>query len=150
MSILYDELTKGPLAEELAPLILSRMDLQIYNIMNRKDILIYGKLLVHDVKQYISLLGLRIPILDSTALSCREFNLALDDFKESGFDLSNPYIYTKIVQVLDALVAEPLIPDFTEENKLFILSIGQKLVSRADIIGVASLNQISDALNLGV
>ncbi|MDD4242744.1 MAG: hypothetical protein PHG08_00390 [Bacilli bacterium] len=150
MSILYDELTKGPLAEELAPLILSRMDLQIYNIMNRKDILIYGKLLVHDVKQYISLLGLRIPILDSTASSCREFNLALDDFKESGFDLANQYIFAKIVQVLDSLVAEPLIPDFTEENKLFILSIGQKLVSRADIIGGASLNQISDALNLGV
>lgn len=147
MSQLYDELTAGPLAAELAPFVAARNDAAIVDTMNRKDITVAGNLSVHDVKQYVSLISLRLPILESTAQSCKEFNLALEDFKDSGFDLSNPIILGKITQVLDALVAETLIPDFTNEHKLTLLSLGNKIVSRADQIGGATLSQISDALN---
>lgn len=131
-----DELTTGPLADEIAPYIVAGDSDAIAAILNRKDITVPGNLSVHSVKQYISLLGLRLPILESTALSCKEFNAALEDFKESGFDLFNPIIYAKIVQVLDALVSETLIPEFTEEHKLTLLSLGNKLVSRAEQAGL--------------
>lgn len=133
---LTDEFTNGPLAAELAPLIAASDFVGILNVLNRKDIAVLGKLTVHDVKQYISLLGLRLPILDSTATSCREFNMALEDFKESGFSLDIPMINQKIVAVLDALVAEVMIPDFTEEHKLTLLSLGNKLISRAEQLGI--------------
>jgi hypothetical protein len=138
---LLDEFTNGPLADELAPLIQSADYDGILAILNRKDITVYGNLSVHNVKRYVSLIGLRLPILDSTQLSCREFNLALEDFKDSGFDLSNPYILAKITAVLDALVAENLIPDFTEEHKLALLSFGNKLISRVEQLGINPTRQ---------
>lgn len=133
---LLDEFSNGPLAAELAPLIQSTDFAGILAVLNRKDITVYGNLSVHNVKRYVSLIGLRLPILDSTQPSCREFNLALEDFKDSGFDLSNPYVLAKITAVLDALVAETLIPDFTEEHKLALLSFGNKLISRAEQMGI--------------
>jgi hypothetical protein len=147
MSI-YTEITTGPLAVELGPSVINHDFSTIANALNRKDIEVYGKLTVHDVKQYISLLGLRLPMLDSTTLSCREFNMALADFTESGFDLSNPIILGKITATLDAVVAEPLIPDFTETNKLTILSFGKKMISRAEQLGLAiNENDISNAIH---
>lgn len=140
MTILSDELITGPLASQLAPLIESGDDGAIAVLLNAKNITVPGNLKVHDVKQYISLIDLRLPILDSVADACRQFNLALEDFNESGFDLSNPLIAGKITQVLDALVAETLIPDFTETNKLTILSLGNKLISRADQLGITVSN----------
>lgn len=134
---LTDEFINGPLAVELQPLIEQADYEGILATLNRKDITAYGNLSVHNVKRYISLIGLRLPILDSTQLSCREFNLALEDFKETGFDLSVPQILGKITTVLDDLVAELLIPDFTEEHKVALLSFGNKLISRVEQLGIS-------------
>lgn len=133
MSILSDELTTST---ELAPLVAANDFEGILTVLNRKDISVLGNLSVHIVKRYVSLIGLRLPILDSPAQSCREFNLALEDFKDTGFDLTNTYIYAKVISVLDALVAETLIPDFTEVHKLTLLSFGNKLISRAEQLNI--------------
>lgn len=144
---LSEELTTGPLSSELLPYIETKNFDAILAAFNRKDIAIRGKLTVHDVKQYISLLGLRIVFLDSTSLACREFNLALSDFSQSGFDLSIQPIYDKIVSVLDAIVLESTIPEFTEENKNILLSFGNKLVSRAEQLGIEiTIDDITNAI----
>lgn len=137
---LIEELTTGPLATELAPYIAIADEdslKTIKEIFERKDIVVPGNLSVHDIKQYISLLKLRLAILDSTTMPCREFNTAIEDFKDSGFDLSNELIYNRVVEVLDGLISdETLVPAFTETNKAILLSLGNKVVSRAEQLGV--------------
>jgi hypothetical protein len=151
VSILSNELFSDPLALGYALFIADGNHRAIDNILQRKDIVVAGNLSVHDIKQYISIIGLRLPIIDSTTISCREFNIAIEDFKESGFNLANPLILGKITQVLDDLVAEPMIPDFTETHKLTLLSLGNKTISRAEQLGIdCSLLAISTALNGGV
>lgn len=147
MTALYDELTTGPLAEQIAPLIAAGDDEGIAVLLNTRDISAPGNLAVHDIKKYISLIGLRLPILDSQADSCRQFNLALEDFKESGFDLGDPMIAGKVGQVLDALVAETSVTNFTEEHKATILSLANKQISRAEQLGIrADQSTVSKAL----
>lgn len=144
---LTEELATGPLATEIIPYIASNNFEAILNCFNRKDIPVKGKLTVHDVKQYVSLLGLRIVFLESDSLACKEFNLALNDFAMSGFDLFIPPIYDKICAVLDAIVAESTIPQFTEENKWTLLSFGNKLLSRAEQLGLElTIDDITNAL----
>jgi hypothetical protein len=121
---------------ELQPFILDGNDGAILDILNRKDISVNGKLSVHDIKQYVSLVGLRLQINDSTSQSCRELAMALEDFKESGFDLSVSYILYKVNLILDDLVAEATMPDFTETHKQTILSFGTKKISRSEQLGL--------------
>jgi hypothetical protein len=142
---LYDELTNGPLAAEIAPFILAGNDGAISAILNRKDIVGNGQLQAHDIKQYLSLIGLRLAIKDSNTPSCREATLALDDF--DSFDLSNSIILAKFTVILDGLVADELIPDFTETHKLTVLALSQKLISRAEQLGLdCSILAIAKAL----
>ena len=126
---------------ELQPALLSGDDGAIVEILNRKDIDVFGKLSVHDIKQYISLVGLRLQIADSTTQSCREFAMALEDFKDSGFDLSVSYILYKVTKILDDLVTESTMPDFTETHKQTVLSFGKKKISRAEQLNVSATMQ---------
>lgn len=80
-----------------------------------------GKLTSHDIRQHLMLVDLLLPIEASTQPSCVAATRALEVFPV--FDLSNPMIMAKFSAVLDGLVAEPLIPDFTEEHKLTILGL---------------------------
>lgn len=132
---LIDELTTGPLAAEIAPFIESGDDGAILAILNRKDIASPGRITAHDIKQYFSLIGVRIPIMDSSAPSCREVTVALEDFPV--FALTIPEVYAHFVAVLDALVAETLIPDFTETDKQTILYLASTQVSRAEQAGIS-------------
>lgn len=130
---LNNELTTGPLAAEISPFVATGNDGAIYEAMHRKDIAAKGVLPSHNIKQYLSLIGLRLPIKDSTAASCREASQALDDF--DSFNLANPMILAKFTAILDGLVSEPLIPDFTETHKLTLLAMADVLVSRSDQLG---------------
>jgi hypothetical protein len=132
---LYDELTTGPLAAEIAPFLAARNGGAIATVMTRKDIAAKGALSSHDIKQYLSLIGLRIPIMDSAAPACREASQALADFE--SFELSNSMILAKFTAILDGLVIETLIPDFTETHKLTILAMADKLISRAEQLGIS-------------
>jgi hypothetical protein len=145
MSMLSSELTAGPLSVEIAPHITSGNDGAISEILCRKDISVKGQLKSHDIKQYLSLIGLRLPIKDSIAQSCREASQALEDFE--SFNLANNMILAKFTAILDGLVAETLIPDFTETHKLTILAMADKLISRAEQLGIdCSIPAIATAL----
>ena len=134
MSMLSEELTLGPLAAELAPLIAAGEDGAILAVLNRKDISRLGKITAHDIKQYFSLIDLRIPIKDSAAASCRAVTLALEDFPV--FDLKIPTVLAKFEAMLDALVVEDLIPDFTETHKQTILYLATETISRVEELGI--------------
>ena len=79
-----------------------------------------GEVTAHNIRQYLTLIGLLIPIEDATAMSCREAARVLEIFPI--IDLANPMIAGKFNQVLTDLVDETLLPDFTEEHKQTILS----------------------------
>jgi hypothetical protein len=82
-----------------------------------------GDVTAHDIRQYLMLVDLLLPIEESTSPTCKAATRALEIFPV--FDLSNPMIAYKLGQVLDGLVADDLVPDFTEEHKLTILSLAQ-------------------------
>ena len=131
---LYDELTTGPLAAQITQFIASGDDAAIEAVFNHKGITVMGDLTSHDIKQYLSLIGLRLPIMDSTTPACREATQALADF--DLFALDNPAILAKFTAILDGLVAETLVPDFTETHKAAILFLANKQISRAEQLGM--------------
>jgi len=145
MTTLADELTTGPLADELAPHIAAGADGVVAAILNRADIPAKGKVLSHDIRQYLMLVDLLIAIESSSQPSCVAAKRALEVFPI--FDLSNPMILGKFEQVLDGLVAEDLIPDFTETHKLTILSLADTFISRAEQAGLGNvtIEQIAQA-----
>jgi hypothetical protein len=142
---LLEELTTGPLAAELAPHITTGADGVCAAILNRRDIAAKGKVLSHDIRQYLMLVDLLIAIEASPQPACVAAKRALEVFPI--FDLSNPMILGKFTQVLDGLVAEELIPDFTEEHKAVILSLADTLISRAEQAGLGNvtIEQIAQA-----
>lgn len=79
------------------------------------------KLTAHDIRQYLMLVDLLLPIEAATTPACKATTHALDVFPV--FDLTNPMILGKFTQVMDELVADELVPDFTEEHKQTILSL---------------------------
>jgi hypothetical protein len=143
MTTLLEELTTGPLAAELAPHIAAGADGVVAAILNRADIPAKGKVLSHDIRQYLMLVDLLIAIESSSQPSCVAAKRALEVFPI--FDLSNPMILGKFTQVLDGLVAEELIPDFTEVHKLTILSLADTLISRAEQAGLGSVDHMAVA-----
>lgn len=80
-----------------------------------------GDLTSHDIRQYLMLADLLLAIEASDTPACKAATRALGVFPV--FDLSNPMILGKFSQVLDGLVADELIPDFTETHKATILTI---------------------------
>ena len=72
--------------------------------------------------------------MDSTTPACREATQALADF--DLFALDNPAILAKFTAILDGLVAETLVPDFTETHKATILYLANKQISRAEQLGM--------------
>ena len=131
---LHTELTTGPLAAELAPYITNGDDGAIYNILHRRDIIVDGSITAHDIQQYLMLIDLLIPIEESTAVSCKTAARALSLFPV--FRTQIPEVKAKLISVLDGLVAETLIPDFTEIHKATILAMAQTVISRAEQIGI--------------
>lgn len=145
MTLLYDELTTGPLAAEIAPYIQQGSDGLILEALERRDIPSKGDLETSKIKAYLFALGFWNTIKHSSSLACEEAIDALTLFQT--FELSNPVYLYRLTQVLDALVAEPLLPDFAEENKQAILSMGDILISRVDQLGIrVSIYDIAQAL----
>lgn len=134
MTALADEFSNGPLAAELAPLIAAGDDAAILDVLYRRDIPAKKTITAHDIQQYLMLYDLLLPIEASQAPSCVAASRALDIFPQ--FDLSNPVILNKFEQILDGLVAETLIPDFTGQHKSDILSLGNALISRAEQLSI--------------
>ena len=143
MTTLAEELTTGPLAAELAPHITAGADGVCAAILNRADIPAKGKVAAHDIRQYLMLVDLLIAIEASSQPACVAAKRALEVFPI--FDLSNPMILGKFTQVLDGLVAEELIPDFTEVHKAVILSLADTFISRAEQAGLGNIDHMAVA-----
>lgn len=142
---LHDELTTGPLASELATLISAGDDSAILAVLSRKDIPAKRPVTAHDIRQYLMLADLLLPIEASNAATCVATKRALEVFE--SFDLRNPVILAKFTQILDGLVAETLIPDFTEQHKADILSLGDTMISRVGQLGITvTIQDIAQAL----
>ena len=80
-----------------------------------------GELTSHTIRQYLMLVDLLLPIESAVTPACQAATRALEVFP--NFDLSDPMILGKFIQVLDGLVADTLIPDFTETHKDSILAL---------------------------
>lgn len=142
---LLNEIANGPLSVELADALTAGDDVTIFNALNRKDLPSLGEITSHDVKQYLSVSGMRLPIMDNSSIACRAATVALDDF--SLFKLTIPEVYNKFVEILDGLVEEALIPNFTEANKQELLYLAGKMISRAEQLDERiTLKSVIDAL----
>ncbi len=142
---LHDELTTGPLAVELAPLIQAGNDSAILAVLNRKDIPAKGKISAHDIQQYLMLYDLLLAIESSPAQSCQAAKRALEIFP--SFDLANQLILTKFTAILTGLEQEVLIPDFTAQHKVDLLALGDVVISRIEQVGInPTVQDIAQAL----
>lgn len=142
---LHDELTIGPLAAELAPLVADGNDGAILEVLNRKDIPAKGKVSAHDIQQYLMLHDLLLTIESSQTLSCIATKRALEIFPR--FDLSNPIILAKFDQILTGLEQDTLFPDFTTQHKADLLAMGDVLISRAEQLDITpTITDIAQAL----
>ncbi len=135
MTSLRDELVSGALSVELAPLITAGDDQAILDALTRKDIPVKGKVSAHDIRQYLMLNDLLLTIESSQTVSCLAAKRALEIFET--FDLSNGLILAKFTQILTGLEHDNLIPEFTAQHKADLLAMGDRLVSRAEQIGLS-------------
>lgn len=142
---LHDELTIGPLAAELAPLIADGNDGAILAVLNRKDIPAKGKVSAHDIQQYLFVAKVLLTIESTNTPSCAAAKRALELFPI--FDLSYPEILESFIEVLTGLENDHLVPAFTAEHKAHLLSLGDVLISRAEQLGITpTIEQIAQAL----
>lgn len=142
---LLTEIQTGPLSLELATSVSQGNDAEVLNVLNRKDIVVQGELSAHDIRKYLMLYDLLLPIENSTSQSCVVVKRALDIFPI--FDLSDPIILSKFTSILDGLVADTLIPAFTIQNKNDILAMSNKKISRLEQLKLTiNINDIAKAL----
>lgn len=138
---LYDELTSGLLAQELAPLVVAGNDGAILDVLNRKDIQAKGKISAHDIQQYLMLKGLLLTIEAGQSDSCKAAKRCLELFKT--IDLGNAEILATFSTVLTGLEMDNLVPAFTAQHKADLLAMGDVLISRAEQVGInPTLEQI--------
>lgn len=135
MSILQDELTIGPLAGEIAPYLAAADDEAIADILNRKDIPAKGVVSTSEVQGYLMLHDLLLPIESGASMPCKTAGRALSVF--TSFDFTRLAVLEKFTQTMDDLVADTtLAPAFTQTHKAEILALADKLISRAEQIGL--------------
>jgi hypothetical protein len=85
----------------------------------------------HDIRKYLMLVDKLLPIESSVLESATAATRALEIFP--AFDMTESAVETKLIAVLDALITDSLI-DATD--KAAILSLGDKLISRAELLGL--------------
>lgn len=122
---------KSILLKEQIDLFPTLSDEELYAELTRKIIEINTSIAAQDIKKYLMLKGLWLPIkrakYDSTELAID----ALSTFIE--FDLTDSEVYSMLVYVLNELIKTILVPSFTEQNKQDILQLGTALMSWADL-----------------
>jgi hypothetical protein len=120
-------------------------DAEIVAYFNTPSIPAKGSIETKLIKQYLILRDLRVAIANSQSLPCQQVMLALSDFET--FDCSNPLILAKLTQVLDTLIADTLVPAFTIDDKNYILSLADKLITPAESLGlIVNFETVAQAL----
>lgn len=147
MTTLLEEITTGPLAEQIASDLASGNDGAVLAALTAKNIPAKGSVSSHDIKAFMFAYGFWNAIKHGASVACEDTIDALTIF--DSFDLGNPVYLARLTQILDALVVEPLVPDFQEAHKLAILAMGDRLISRAEQIGLTiTLQDIAQAKEL--
>lgn len=143
---LYEELTTGPLAAEIAQHIADRNDAAIFALLSKKDISVTGAVTIDVFSSWATLTKMRSAIQDhaaNPASPLRDMALTLIDFfgkpRDTFIDFGNPdNIYMLNIWVVAGVLSIP--------QRDVLLAKATKLVSRADQLGV-SIADISSALN---
>jgi hypothetical protein len=84
----------------------------------------------HDIRKYLMLVDKLLPIESSALESATAATRALEIFP--AFDMTESAVEAKLTAVLDALITDSLID---AADKAAILSLGDKLISRAELLG---------------
>lgn len=134
---LYDELTTGPLAAEIAPHLPTGNDGAIVGILNRKDIPAYGWITAADLSTWCALHNEEYLNIESLASNNQSpfyaaakmlLNCLSGAIGENAINLAAPEVM--------ALVNSWPFVDQTGAAKAALLAKGQKLVSRAEQLGI--------------
>lgn len=137
MTTLLDELTSGPLAAEIAPHIAFGNDGAISEILNRRDIPAYGWVSAADMNTWCALhnaeyLNIKSLAMDNQSPFYAAANALLNclggAFGEGAINLAAPEIV--------ALVDNWPFVDQTGAAKAALLAKGQRLISRAEQVGL--------------
>jgi len=143
---LKTEIETGPLSTTLAPMVLAGNDGGIADALNAETITVKGKVDTAYIRQYLMLVDMLIAIETAQTPTCIAVKRAMDIFPV--FDLSDPTILWKFTQMLDGLVADMLVPAFTVEHKGTILSMADKMISRAEHVFGQSVSVTDIAMSL--
>lgn len=140
---LYDELTTGPLATELAEHIASGNDTAIAEILNRKDIDFIDSITIDEFSIWAAKTGMRAIIqdhADNINSPLRSIALTLIDFLVKPRDTIIRFNLPANMEMLNAWVTAGILKD-TYKNDL--LKLSTKQISRAEQLNlVVSLEAI--------
>lgn len=119
---------------------------QIADSLNAKTISAKQHIKTRDIKSYLALVGKYYPISQSSAQSAKEAMFNLQEFND-GFDMTVSGAETMLTNMLDALIADSLID---ANDKTYIIGLGDKLISRAEQLGLGSvkIGEVIDARRL--
>lgn len=109
-------------------------DAAIVAYFNTPSIPSKGSIKTADIKQYLIMRDLRVAIKNSASIPCQTVMLTLADFET--FDCSNPLILAKLTQVLDELIADGLVPNFVADDKAYVLSLADALITPAESLAL--------------
>lgn len=142
MSLLRDELLSGPLSEELAELVEQNEHGLILAAFERADIPAKKALETAEIKRYLLLHNLYLPILDATNDTCRVAIAALEEFEY--FHLNETDVLSMFTNILNALITDGKITQTDKDN---LLAMGDTYISRADELDFPiSIPLIAEAL----
>ncbi len=111
-------------------------DQQASDDLNAVTITVKQSISAHDIRKYLMLVDKLLPIESSVLDSAKAGNRSLEIFPE--FDMTDAVVEAKLIAVLDALVVDTLL---SAGDKTTILALGDKVVSRAEQLGLPVLNE---------
>jgi len=127
MSILQTELQN--------PVYADKTDAEAATMLNTSNIAMKQSIASHDIRKYLMLVDKLLPIESSALDSAKSATRALEIFPT--FDMTETSVETKLIAVLDALIVDSLL---STEDKTFILSLGDKLISKAEELGLGKVS----------
>lgn len=123
------------LKEELQDAVYNgKTDAECLALLTTKNIPAKQSISNQDMKNYLVAVGKLRGIKEGTTDSAKDAWLAVNEIP--SFDMSNPAYEASLTANLDGLIADGLLAN---EDKTFLLSMGDKMISRAEELGLGSV-----------
>jgi len=118
-------------------------DIDRFDYLVNKNIIVKQSINIRDIKSYLTLQQKWFAINTTDLLSAKQAVFTISEFKPA-FDMSIPGAEPILINMLDALNADSMI---STSDKDYILSLGNKKISRAEQLGINNLKigQVIDA-----